>query len=188
VLLLADAEGRVEKVLNLSKKDAKAFDRQAARLGLIRLDWPRPDEEPFKALARALLACSTASGCALVLDLPGMMRLPKEGSGSIRIVSLDPKDGAGIVHGQRVTLTATVRYQIDVTPGVVALVVQDQAGKLLMEPPPFETVATRSGQVTLTGTFTVPEDATRIEVRIPLGAQSGLATPAASARYAVTSR
>jgi hypothetical protein len=189
VLLLADAGGRVERILRLSKKDAKAFDRQIASLGPIRLPSSRPDEEPFKVVLRALLACSIAAGCALVLDLPGLMRVGDDGPGSIRIVSLDPKDGVELVRGQRVTLIARVGYEIRGDVGVVGLVIQDSGGRLLTDTPVSEMVSTRSGTLTLTAEFTVPEDATRIEVFVPLLCPTTASTTTvAAARYGVKAR
>jgi len=186
VLLLADGGGRVERVSNLSKKNAKAFERQVTKLGPIRLSLSRPDQEPFKAVRRALLACSTLSGCALVLDLPGLQPLSTKDLGSIRIVRIDPKEGAELVRGQRVTLTATVRYDLNADEGMVALVIQNEAGRSLTDTLPAESVAGPSGEITLTGTFTVPGNATRIDVLLPLHASLTTATTTVTAaHYAV---
>jgi tetratricopeptide (TPR) repeat protein len=186
ILLLADADGRVERVLNLSRKNSKALDLQVAKLGTIHLAWPRPDQERFKAVRRGLLACSTATGCALVLDLPGLQRLPSKDPGSIRILRLDPKEGTELASGQRVTLTAAVRYNLSTDQGTVALVIQDEAGKSLIEPSPAENVVGRTGEATLTGTFTVPAKATRIDVLLPLYTSQKLPTTIiAATHYAV---
>jgi hypothetical protein len=166
VLLLIDADGGVQTVLNVSRRDPKAFDRQIAKLGPIRAPWPRPDAEPVKVIRRALLACATVSGCALVFDLPGTEALTAISKGSIRIVSLEPKDGTVLAPGQQVSITASVHYELE-GEGRVALVVQDETG-----PVPgasqAEAPATGSGELTLKGTFTVPARATRIEVFLPL--------------------
>ncbi len=119
ILLLANANGGVERILNLSRKNSKAFDLQVAKLGPIHLTWPRPDQEPFKVVRRGLLACSTVSGCALVLDLPGLQRLPSKDQGSLRILRLDPKEGTELGRGRRVTLTATVRNNLSADRGKV---------------------------------------------------------------------
>ena len=186
ILILADAEGRVERLLNLSRKNSTAFDRQIAKLGPIHVTWPRPDQEPFKAVRRGLLVCSSATGCALVLDLPGLQRLSSKDLGSIRIVRLDPKEGIKLARGQRMTLTATVRYDLSADQGRVALVIQDEAGKSLTEASPAESVVGLSGEVSLTGTFTVPGTATRIDVLLPLyTSQTVPTTIVATAHYAV---
>ena len=72
VLLLVRGDGRVEKVVDESLKSKAAFDRQLAQLPAIQLDLPRPDENAYKAIRSGLLACSRASNCALVLDVPGL--------------------------------------------------------------------------------------------------------------------
>jgi tetratricopeptide (TPR) repeat protein/transglutaminase-like putative cysteine protease len=72
VLLLTGPDGSVERVRNLSRRDAGAFDRQLAKLGSIRLSLTSPDGRSFKAVRRGLLACSRATSCVIILDLPGL--------------------------------------------------------------------------------------------------------------------
>jgi tetratricopeptide (TPR) repeat protein len=184
VLLLIDADGRVQTVLNVSRRDPKAFDRQIAKLGPIRAPWPRPDAEPVKVIRRALLVCATISGCSLVFDLPGTEALTAISKGSIRIVSLEPRDGTVLAPGQHVAVLATVHYELEGT-GRVALVLQDETG-----PVPGasldEAAATGAGDVTLKGTFTVPATATRIDLFLPLTAEGARVTSTvAGATYPV---
>ncbi len=102
---------------------------------------------------------------------------------------LEPRDGADFVRGQRVTITATARFDLNQEQDRVVLVVQDQTGRLLIEPQPAETVTGPSGEVTLTGTFTVPGAVTSIDVLLPLGSPGAAATTTvASARNAVKPR
>jgi hypothetical protein len=188
VLLLVGADGRVEHVSPLSGKPSESLQSQLGKLGPIRLDRSRPDGEPFKVVQRALLTCSTASGCVLILDLPGMGRLPAKETGSIGIVSLEPEDGSSVVSGGRVTVKATVRYELRGDSGTITLVVQDQAGKALLEVQPSREVTARSGEITLEGAFTVPRDATRIELFLPLSSGQGADTSTvAVASYRVES-
>ena len=169
VLLLIDALGGVQAVLDLSGKDPKAFDRQISQLGPIRAPWTRPDQEPVKVIRRALLVCATVSGCSLVFDLPGTEGLNESGQGSIRIVSLEPKDGTVLAPGQQVDIVATVHYELEPT-GRVVLAVQDDAGPPSPEAMLAEATVRGSGEATLRGRFTVPAAATRIAVFLLLGA------------------
>ena len=168
VLLLIDGDGAVQTMLNASRRDPKAFDRQIAKLGPMRVPWPRPDAEPVKVIRRALLVCATVSNCSLVFDLPGTQALAAINQGSIRIVSLEPKEGTVLAPGQRVDIVATVHYELE-AKGRVDLVIQDDTGPVpgasLAEAP-----ASGSGDLTLRGSFTVPAAATRIEVFLPLSA------------------
>ena len=186
VLLLANADGLVERVTNLSRKKPEVFDRQLAKLDSIRLNWLRPDERAWKAARPGLLACNPASGCAVVLDMPGLSRLPSGDLGSIRITSLEPTDGSTLAPGQRVTVTATVHYQLYEDQGAVALVIQDQSGKSLFDTLIGEVVRSGTGDLTLSGSFTVPVNATRIDVLLPLaGSTRGATITVAAAKYDV---
>jgi tetratricopeptide (TPR) repeat protein len=176
VLLLVNADGAVESVKNLSGKDPKAFDRQLPKLGPIRLPWPRPDAEPVKVIRRALLVCATVSNCSLVFDLPQGHWTPPSGNGSIRIVSLEPKDGTALQPGQQVAVSIKVHYEQEGT-GRVALVLQDETGPLpgaSLE----EAEVKGTGDVTLKGSFTVPALATRIDLFVPLTPAGAQATSA----------
>lgn len=188
VLVLANAEGEVQSVSNLSRRDAKAFDRQIAKLGPIRLAWPRPDTEPFKVVRRALLACAAGSACALILDLPGMRSVPSGNVGSVSIAGLDPREGTVLRRQQHVSLVVTVRYRLEADAAVAGLVVQDQAGRPVIDSPVSEALAARSGEATLKGSFTVPADATRIDVFVPLtSGEEGATTTVATASFPVKS-
>jgi tetratricopeptide (TPR) repeat protein len=72
VLLLASPDGTVERLQNLSRRNPVDFERQLAKLGPIRLSLTSPDERSFKAVRRGLLACSRATSCVVILDLPGL--------------------------------------------------------------------------------------------------------------------
>jgi len=126
----------VEHLSRRSAKASKPFETLVAKLGPIRLERARPDGEPFKVVQPALLTCAATSGCVLILDLPGLGRLAREEKGSIRIVRLDPEDGATVVRGEPVTVKATVRYELKGEYGMISLFLQDQAGKALLEPRP----------------------------------------------------
>jgi hypothetical protein len=94
----------------------------------------------------------------------------------VAITSLDPVNGSRLARGQQVTLTASIHYELHDDHGFVSLVIQDQAGRLLLNDPNPEPVSSRTGEVTLKGTFTVPSDATRIDVFLPLFARPGGST------------
>jgi tetratricopeptide (TPR) repeat protein len=72
VLLLTSPDGTVERVRNLSRRDPEAFDRQLAKVGPIRISLTSPEDRPFKAVRRGLFACSSATSCVIILDLPGL--------------------------------------------------------------------------------------------------------------------
>jgi hypothetical protein len=72
VILLTSPDGSVERVRNLSRRDPEAFDRQIAKVGPIRMSLTSPDERSFKVVRRGLLACSRATSCMVILDLPGL--------------------------------------------------------------------------------------------------------------------
>ncbi len=194
VLLLADATGRVERIAAASPAKAAAVDRQVVKLGPARLSWPRPDEQPFKMVRRGLLACNSSTGCALVLDLPGLAVLAEATAdlqkhsrdlGSVSIVDLEPPDTAELLPGQAVTIKARVRYTLEAQEGRLTLVVQSQGVRSVVSSRP-EPVKPGTGEATLTATFTVPEGATGIDVFVPLGPPDGAATrTVASARYLV---
>jgi tetratricopeptide (TPR) repeat protein len=70
VIVLAAADGRVEDVRGLAEKNVRALERQLARRGSARFDFPRPPGREVKTVHRGLLVCSAATGCSIVLDLP----------------------------------------------------------------------------------------------------------------------
>ncbi len=84
VLVLARPDGGIERVRNLSRRNPGAFERQLATAGPIRLALASPDERPFKAVRRGLLACSRATSCAVILDLPGIARVDSARSAAAR--------------------------------------------------------------------------------------------------------
>ncbi|HEX9725833.1 MAG TPA: tetratricopeptide repeat protein [Vicinamibacteria bacterium] len=168
VLLLASSEGVVEHVTNLSGNQPEVFDRQIAKLGTIRLNWLRPDERSWKAVRRGLLVCSPATNCALLLDLPGLPDAPSGDLGSIRIESIEPKEGSTLKRGQQVTVRATVRYEPHDRESAVALVVQDDSRRSLLASSISEVAKPGTGELTLTGTFTVPDNANRVDVFLAL--------------------
>ncbi len=187
VLLLADADGRVEAVRRLSAGDSMTLDRQVAQLEPIRLTWPRPDREPFRVVRRARLECSGASGCLVSLGLPRVRRLPLE-TADIRIVSLDANEALPLIAGRRVSIAVKVHYEINSGAGVLKLEVTDQTGRSKMALT-SQTVTERSGEVTLGGSYTVPAGATRVDVLVPLhlGGSSNART-VATGSFAVETR
>jgi hypothetical protein len=180
VLLLAGTDGRVEKMVNLSRKDERAFAEQLPKLASFRLEWPRPDELPHKAVRRGLFTCSTATGCAVVLDLPGMQSLsgafdpsPVQVAKShdvIRIVKLEPPEGSELRAGRTVVVVATVAYEVAAEEAIAAMLIQDQARRPLTDRSLYKTVKRGKGEVTLRGTIKVPADATHLGVLLALGA------------------
>jgi tetratricopeptide (TPR) repeat protein len=185
VLLLADADGRVETVSRLSR-ESEALDLQLASLAPIRLSWPRPDQEPFRIVKRGLLACSAESGCALVLDLPGEMSLPEVGK--VRIVSQDPREGQLLIVGQRVAVSVTVQYELDSDEGMLELLVVDKASRSMVKLA-SQTVTASSGQTTLTGTLAVPDGAAGVGVLVSLRSRQASAIPVvAVAHFGVKTR
>jgi tetratricopeptide (TPR) repeat protein len=174
VLVLADGDGRIERIVNVSRRSEAAFDRQVPKLGASRLASPRPGLEPLKTLRRALFACSTLSGCALVLDLPGMGTVQTGKSvASLRIVSLEPEEGTALSPGQSVTVAMRLHYEIGWKRGFVSLGAVDQAGTPLVEPSAMETVTAPSGDIDLKVTFMVPSGASRVDVLVAVGGGSG---------------
>jgi tetratricopeptide (TPR) repeat protein len=191
VLLLVGADGRVERARNLSKKDASAFDRQLARLGPLQIPIGRPDDRAFKSVRRGLLVCARVTDCSLVLDLPGLAGLSAsvasaESLGSIEIAELDPPDGAKLQRGQSVKVVAVVRYDLRAARGSVTLVIQDQEAHSLVVPQAITTVERGAGKATLSSSFTVPANATRIDLFLPLNGPEKAATrTVTSAHYTV---
>jgi tetratricopeptide (TPR) repeat protein/transglutaminase-like putative cysteine protease len=189
VLLLVGADGRVQSVSNLSRRDAKAFDRQNAKLGPIRIGWALPDAEPLKLVRRGLLACAAGASCALVLDLPGTMALEDGIRGAVEITSMNPARASLLSRGQQVTLAVTVRYRVLVDGAVATLVVQDQTGRSVVDPQVRQVLSGRSGDATLTATFTVPANATHIDVFVPVtGDMADSTNVVANARIRVRAR
>jgi hypothetical protein len=69
-VLLAGGDGRVERVVDVSRKSPKEFERQLASLEPIQIAAPTPDGHEYKPVRRGMLTCSSISGCAIVFDLP----------------------------------------------------------------------------------------------------------------------
>jgi tetratricopeptide (TPR) repeat protein len=172
VVLLAGADGLVERLSQVSAGKPGSVGRQMAKLGAIRLPDVRPDERPFKALRRGLLACSAVSGCALVLDLPGLRNLVRSYPSRASFASLAPADGTALRPGEMVRLAARVRYEIGGRDsGFIGLAVFAEPGGVLSALPPAA-VKAGSGEVELKARFVVPDGATHIRVSTPLfGAQ-----------------
>jgi tetratricopeptide (TPR) repeat protein len=143
VVLLAAGDGRVERVVDVSRKSPQEFERQLARLDLIRVESPFPDDRVYKTVRRGLFTCSEVSGCALVLDLPNTGGLQGFEHGSIEFASLEPK--------------AKVHYTLSVENSSIRLVVLTG----LMAKPLVEseavTLAGKEGDVTLTVSVDVPK-------------------------------
>jgi tetratricopeptide (TPR) repeat protein/transglutaminase-like putative cysteine protease len=171
VVLLAGADGRVERVLDVSRKSPDDFERQLASLKPIRMEVPRPDENVYKAVRRGLFSCSAVSGCALVLDVPEPPA-PKVGAkGWIEITSMEPKEGSTVKPGARVTLVAKIRYRVSVANASVRLLVfppPTDMGRAAQFRPLAETklhsLSGSEGDLTLTTTFTAPAEPGRVRV------------------------
>lgn len=76
VLLLLDQDGRVRKIRSARKDAAAPFEEMLAHLAPVRLELTPPDDQPFRAVRRGLVACAPTSGCSLILDLPGQRDSP----------------------------------------------------------------------------------------------------------------
>jgi tetratricopeptide (TPR) repeat protein len=177
VLILSAADGRVERVLNVSRKSPREFDRQLAQLSRLRIQAPAPDEHAFKAVRRGLLTCYSASGCALVLDLP-KQEAPTP-RGSIRFTSVDPHRDATLRRGQRVTLVAKAAYDLPEEGASASIVVRSQPRSMLIVESERKKLEGTAGEVTFTASFTVPEDAEAVFV-MALSSQSHLVTDGAN--------
>ncbi len=187
VLLLVDSGGRIERISLASSSRPGELDSQVARLGAARLEFPVPDDGPYKSVRRALLACSRVTGCALVLDLPGALPtfLGTSEIGSVRAVNLQPPNGSVLTPGQQVTVVARLRYDLKVDKAKISLGIADEGGRELVRQS-AATVTGPSGEVTLQASFTVPEKATEIWVLMPLFRDQGAPDFASeAARYAV---
>jgi tetratricopeptide (TPR) repeat protein len=176
VQLLVAADGRVERVSRVSRKPSAALDRQLASFGQLKVPAIRPDVEPFKLVRRALVVCATVSGCALVFDLPNRETPPvlTAAVGTLKVLSVEPKDGGELVAGQRLTVVAKMQYdQLTVPEAFIALAVVDRTGKVLSDHAP-ERVGHRSGEIVLSTTVTVPAAATGLGVIVSLYPVGGL--------------
>lgn len=163
VLLLAGPDGRVETMRPASKSDSNGLEKVLAGVGPVRVPALQPDGEAFKSVRRALLACSTNSGCLLMLQMPGAEFGPTVADvGSLRLVSVEPKDGTELVVGQSVSVQATVHYDMKPGQSRVTLAILDQTGRGLPDSPPEQTVGDASGEVTFRSTISVPATATKI--------------------------
>jgi len=174
IVLLAGVNGHVERVVNVSRKSPKDFERQLASLPPIRVPArPQPDEYEYKAVRKGLFTCFTGTGCAVVFDLPEQVTTPVEGMGSIRITSIDPKEGATLQRGERVTVVAKVHYE-HVQPNVFAWLMVLGRAPSDKSPLAFKPLAESSrqaltlseGDLVLTATFTAPTEPGRIDIAI----------------------
>jgi hypothetical protein len=171
VLLLADVEGRVERLLNVSRKSPKDFERQLASLDPLRVAaWPQPDEHRYKAVRRGVFTCFAATGCALVLDLPEPPAPQVGTKGFVRLTSVEPKDGSTLQPGQRVTVVAKGHYQFSVQDSVRLVVLSgpsDLSHPAAVNPvveSKSQALNAGEGDVILSVTFTAPPNPQRLVV------------------------
>jgi hypothetical protein len=194
VLLLVGADGNVEKVKGISPRQPADLDRQIAKLGPTRLPLVRPDERSFKTVRRGLLACSAVTGCAFVLDVPGLdqsaVRVAAAGQVSaptFDVTVVKPVADAVLRPGQDERVIVVLRYNLGRLPEAkVTLRVRDQAGRSLIEAPSTAGAIKGFGEVPCMGWFRTPKDATRVDVTLEvkiIGVERPLPVPAAS--YAV---
>ena len=172
VLLLTGNDGRVEKVRSAYAQDASAVQRQIAACGPIHLTQPHPEDSPYKAVRKGLLACSRASSCGVVLEMPGMSAFDQTArgtTGSVEIVSADPQDGSTLHRGESVKLALRLSYKLSgAQHGEVMLGVLDQGGAPLLQVVPKVEAAGPSGVTSIETTFLVPPAATAIHVFVSL--------------------
>jgi len=172
VVLLGSADGRVETLVNVSRKSPRDFDRQLARLDPVRISWPRPDEHLYKAVRHGVFACSAATGCALVLDLPEETVVARVATkGSVQITDIEPKEGSTLRRGATVTVVAKVHYRVSDSKGSIQLLIlkrpQDPTRTARVDPlaqSKLQPVTATEGDLTFTATFVAPTEPARIEV------------------------
>jgi len=174
IVLLADAQGHVERVVNVSRKSPKDFARQLASLAPIRVPaWPQPDLHEYKAVRKGVFTCFTGTGCALVFDLPEQATTPVGAMNSIRITSIDPKEGAVLQRGERVTVVAKFHYEVR-QPSVFVWLVALKGPSDMSHPATLKPLAETKrqaltageGDVVLTATFEAPTEPGRIYISI----------------------
>jgi tetratricopeptide (TPR) repeat protein len=186
VLLLAAADGKVERIRGLGKNNQEALSRQLAALGTVSLPLPWPDESPTKTVRRSLLVCSKSAGCSLILDLPGQRAAEAQDVGTIGLLSLSPAAGSNLRPGQQVDFVATVRYELrEAERGAVFLSIQDDAQRPLFVSQPTVVTTRTGGEVTLKGTFTVADQAHQVGVLVALVGGGSVSSTVASAQYLV---
>jgi tetratricopeptide (TPR) repeat protein len=174
VVLVADDQGHVERVVNVSRKSPKDFEKQMGSLAPIRVPvLPQPDEHNYRAARTAVFTCFTGSGCALVFDVPEGTAPPVVAMGSIRITNIDPKEGATLQRGERVKVMAKVHFEIHQPNASVQLIVikepRDKSQNLEVTPlaeSGKEAMTTNEGDLTLTATFVAPTEPGRYEILI----------------------
>jgi Flp pilus assembly protein TadD len=175
VLLLEDADGKVEQVRSVSEHGPE-IDRQLSALGPIQLPLARPDDRAFKAVRKAYLSCRRGKGCTLAL-MGGQDDQDLEAMDSVEIVRIDPPDGSTLHRGQSVTVTARFRCHLEEGESAsVLLVAQDQAEDSLILPSQRKTVECAAGKP-VAGSFVVPQDADRVLVMLMLAPPRGSFQP-----------
>jgi hypothetical protein len=132
------------------------------------------------ALALATLA---AAGCG------GGRRSPTDVAfDDVSFVSLSPADGTRLTPGSTVTVSGTVRYELNNLPsGFIVLVIQDQNSHLLTADQPAVATTDRQGTATLSHQVTVPATGvTQVRVFFVLANAALISTPTnAQATYPV---
>ena len=184
IVLLAGVHGQVERVVNMSRKSPKDFERQLASLEPIRVPaWPQPDEHEYKAVRKGVFTCFTGTGCAVVFDLPEQETTPVEARGSIRITSIDPKEGSTLQHGERVTVVANVHYELRQPNEVVWLMVlrepsdkSQSFARIPLGESSRQALTLSEGDLVMTATFTAPTEPGRIVIEIAHKTSSATST------------
>ena len=174
IVLLAGVRGQVERVVNMSRKSPKDFERQLASLEPIRVPaWPQPDEHEYKAVRKGLFTCFTGTGCAVVFDLQERETTPVEARGSIRITSIDPNEGSTLQRGEGVTVVAKVHYELRQPNEVVWLVVlrepsdkSQSVARIPLVESSRQALTLSEGDLVLTAAFTAPKEPGRIFIEI----------------------
>jgi tetratricopeptide (TPR) repeat protein/transglutaminase-like putative cysteine protease len=188
VLLLIASDGRVEKVKGLSARQPADLDRQLSKVGPLHLSIAPPDQRAFKIVRRGLLACSQASGCAFVLDIPGLGQPGLQvANPTFDVTVVKPKSGSILRRGQREQVIVVLRYNLKkMSDANVTLRVRDQAGKSLIDSPPQAGIVKGFGEEPRQGTFLIPQDATSVDVSLEVKFVGGnTAFPVPGATYVV---
>ncbi len=131
-------------------------------------------------------ACRSLAARRIILDLPRQPQAEAEDVGTIQLSSLSPPAGSKLRPGQQVDFVATVRPELrEAEGGVVLLSVQDDTQRPLFVSQPTVVRTRTGGEVTLKGTFTVPDQAHQVDVWVAPAGPGSVTSAAAWARYLV---
>ena len=124
----------------------------------------RPVAPPVLVVCAALL-----SACGDSPTAPKITRIGDTPVDSISIVAAEPAPGSVLRRGSTVEFRVSVSYDLQTAPtGAIFLVVQDQTGRSIQTTQPFVNVSQGAGRVELSQSLTVPADADRVDLFVPM--------------------